>query len=58
MFPLRPDYLKFLLLSSKTTLRAQDDRTRDTTELIEFRQETGFVLFVQDMNSIARSTRK
>ncbi len=51
--------LEILLVSSRPTLRAQDDRSlmnstdcyskfiaphRDTTELIELRQETEFVL--------------
>jgi hypothetical protein len=59
---------EILLLSSRPTLRAQDAGTlmnsneyyskfvashQDATKLMELRQDTGFPLFVQAMNSIS-----
>jgi hypothetical protein len=59
--PITNRLFEILLLSSRPALIAKDDRTlvnsneyyskfvaahRDTTELIELRQEIGFVLFV------------
>ena len=65
--PITRRLFEILLLSSRPTSRAQDVRIlinaysksiaahRNTTELIEHRQDIGFALFVQDMNSTSQS---